>query len=214
MPISNHSPSPSTHPCQPPTCIPLLGLTCSGVFLLLSEQLFFMIYEEGGGPMLWIFLEGRQCLRASFLEEVEAGPSAGHVRLPLSSCPPQATHHHPQCPPAVAAAAGQRQQLRVPAAATGEVSRWGSRRQQRRKLQFQDAKAAWSTVAVCRVAVLGGGAADGHVRCSWGEERTGYWASVMGQELLREGAHTPHLKLTPPCELGLMGLLPAGRSDS
>ncbi|XP_028339927.1 uncharacterized protein [Physeter macrocephalus] len=54
-----------------------------------------MIYEEDGGPMLWIFLEGRPCLRA--------------------------THHHPQCPPAVAAVAGQCQQLRVPAVATGEA---------------------------------------------------------------------------------------------
>ncbi|XP_028339924.1 uncharacterized protein C16orf96-like isoform X1 [Physeter macrocephalus] len=33
-----------------------------------------MIYEEDGGPMLWIFLEGRPCLRVSFLEEVELGP--------------------------------------------------------------------------------------------------------------------------------------------
>ena len=93
---------------------------------------------------------------------------------PLCSCPPQATHHHSQHPPAAMAAAGQRQQLRVPAAPTDEVSRWGSGR----KLQSRDAKTVQGTAAICDT-VPGGGAADGHVRYSRGEERTGSQVSVV-----------------------------------
>lgn len=81
-----------------------------------------MTYEEDGGPTLWIFLEERPRLRVGFQEEVGAGPSAGHVH------PPFALVLHRQLitsqhPPAAMAAAGQRQQLRVPAAPTDEVSR-------------------------------------------------------------------------------------------
>ena len=129
MPMSSHSPFSSTKPLAPSNPRPISRTHLFWVFLLSSEQLFSMTHEEDGGPTLWIFLEERPRLRAGFQEEVGAGPSAGRVHPPLCSYPPQATHHHSQHPPAARAAAGQREQLRVPAAPADEVSRWGIRAQ-------------------------------------------------------------------------------------
>lgn len=128
-----------------------------------------------------------------FQEKVGAGTSAGHVR-PHFALVPQATHqHHSQHPrpwlrPASANSYEylQRQQMR---------SRWGSRRncspetqdclRHRRSHRQRDA--------------VPGRAADGHVRCSWGEERYQVIRRVVDQELLGEGgSQTSHA----PCERG------------
>lgn len=129
MPICSHSPFSSAESMAPSNPRSISRTHLLWVFLLSSVQLFSMTYEEDDGPTLWIFLEERPRLRAGFQEEVGAGPSPGRVHHPLCSCPPQATHHHSQHPPAARAAAGQCQQLRVPAAPADEVSRWGIRAQ-------------------------------------------------------------------------------------
>lgn len=123
-------------------------------------------------------------LRVDFLEE-EGGwgcllaTRTSHQTLVLQ----QATHHHPQSPPAFAAAAGQRQHLRVPATAADEVSGRGlpHRGPRARSPVETPGSGPRAMPATCKGAIWGGGWAEmARERTMAERNRHIYWASIMG----------------------------------